>query len=124
MKNDLILEDFYPKACESFNFLYWRIVNDVIDLSDTDGSVTEKQIKDKAAELLADWESQAYARNRRAEYDALNQFEMQFDDDANGTTTWKDAIDAIKAKWPKDNSGPVYRIINGRFNYKPSNRRR
>ena len=56
---------------------------------------------------MADWESQAYARNRRAEYDALNQFEMQFDDDANGTTTWKDAIDAIKAKWPKDNSGPV-----------------
>ena len=107
MKNELILEDFYPTACESFNFLYWRIVNDVIDLSDTDGSVTEKQIKDKAAELLADWESQAYARNRRAEYDALNQFEMQFDDDANGTTTWKDAIDAIKAKWPKDNSGPV-----------------
>ena len=107
MKNDLILEDFYPKACESFNFLYWRIVNDVIDLSDTDGSVTEKQIKDKAAELLADWESQAYARNRRAEYDALNQLEMQFDDKKNSTTTWDDAIDAIKAKWPKDNSGPV-----------------
>ena len=107
MKNDLILEDFYPKACESFNFLYWRIVNDVIDLSDTDGSVTEKQIKDKAAELLADWESQAYARNRKAEYDALNQFEMQYDDKKNSTTTWDDAIDAIKAKWPKDNSGPV-----------------
>ena len=101
MKNDLILEDFYPKACESFNFLYWRIVNDVIDLSDTDGSVTEKQIKDKAAELLADWESQAYARNRRAEYDALNQLEMQFDDKKNSTTTWDDAIDAIKAKYPK-----------------------
>ena len=107
MKNDLILEDFYPKACESFNFLYWRIVNDVIDLSDTDGSVTEKQIKDKAAELLADWESQAYARNRKAEYNALNQLEMQFDDKKNSTTTWDDAIDAIKAKWPKDNSGPV-----------------
>ena len=101
MKNDLILEDFYPKACESFNFLYWRIVNDVIDLSDTDGSVTEKQIKDKAAELLADWESQAYARNRKAEYNALNQLEMQFDDKKNSTTTWDDAIDAIKAKYPK-----------------------
>ena len=107
MKNDLILEDFYPKACESFNFLYWRIVNDVIDLSDTDGSVTEKQIKDKAAELLADWESQAYARNRKAEYNALNQLEMQFDDKEDGTTTWEDAIKAIKTKWPKDNSGPV-----------------
>ena len=101
MKNDLILEDFYPKACESFNFLYWRIVNDVIDLSDTDGSVTEKQIKDKAAELLADCESQAYARNRKAEYDALNQLEMQFDDKEDGTTTWEDEIKAIKTKYPK-----------------------
>ena len=97
----MILEDFYPKACESFNFLGWRIVNDVIELSDTDGSVTEKQIKDKAAELLADWESQAYARKRKEEYDALNQLEMQFDDKKDGTTTWEDAINAIKAKYPK-----------------------
>ena len=103
----MILEDFYPKACESFNFLGWRIVNDVIELSDTDGSVTEKQIKDKAAELFKDWQAQEYARNRKAEYDALDQFEMQYDDKKNSTTTWDDAIDAIKAKWPKDNSGPV-----------------
>ena len=40
------------------------------------------------------------------EYDALNQFELISDDDANGTTTHKDAIAAIKTKWPKDNSGP------------------
>ena len=32
---------------------------------------------------------------------------MQYDDKKNSTTTWDDAIDAIKAKWPKDNSGPV-----------------
>ena len=32
---------------------------------------------------------------------------MQYDDEVNGTTTWKDAIEAIKAKWPKDNSGPI-----------------
>ncbi len=97
----MILEDFYPKACESFNFLGWRIVNDVIELSDTDGSVTEKQIKDKAAELFKDWQAQEYARNRKEEYDALNQFEMQYDDDVTGTTTWKDAIAAIKKKYPK-----------------------
>ena len=29
------------------------------------------------------------------------------DDAANSTTTHAEAIDAIKAKWPKDNSGPV-----------------
>ena len=42
-----------------------------------------------------------YARDRKQAYDALNQFEMQFDDNANGTTTWVDAINAIKAKYPK-----------------------
>ncbi|SVD66270.1 uncharacterized protein METZ01_LOCUS419124 [marine metagenome] len=31
----------------------------------------------------------------------MNQFEMQFDDKENGTTTWEDAIDAIKTKYPK-----------------------
>ena len=29
------------------------------------------------------------------------------DDAANSTTTHADAIEAIKTKWPKDNSGPV-----------------
>ena len=61
----------------------------------------------KQLELQAEWDSQEYARNRRVEYDALNQLEMQFDDKEDGTTTWEDAIKAIKAKWPKDNSGPV-----------------
>ena len=53
------------------------------------------------------YDSLEYSRKRRAEYDALNQFELISDDDVNGTTTHKDAIAAIKAKWPKDNSGPV-----------------
>ena len=61
----------------------------------------------KQLELQAEWDSQEYARNRRVEYDALNQLEMQFDDKEDGTTTWEDAIKAIKTKWPKDNSGPV-----------------
>jgi len=47
------------------------------------------------------WDSQEYARNRKAEYDALNQFDMQYEDEMNGTTTWKDAITAIKTKYPK-----------------------
>ena len=61
----------------------------------------------KQLELQAEWDSQEYARNRKKEYDALNQLEMQFDDKEDGTTTWEDAIKAIKTKWPKDNSGPV-----------------
>ena len=68
---------------------------------------SDSAIDTKLAELISDWEAKAYARNRKAEYDALNQFELISDDDVNGTTTHKDAIAAIKKKWPKDNSGPV-----------------
>lgn len=38
---------------------------------------------------------------RKQEYEKLNQFEMQYDDLINNTTTWKDAISAIKGKYPK-----------------------
>ena len=42
-----------------------------------------------------------WEENRQEAYDNLNQFEMQFDDQRDSTTTWVDAIDAIKAKHPK-----------------------
>ena len=69
-----------------------------------DESITRPSDEDIETELkkLQDtYVTQEYARNRKAEYDALNQFEMQYDDEVNGTTTWKDAIDAIKTKYPK-----------------------
>ena len=49
----------------------------------------------------AEYDSLEYARSRKDKYDLLNQFEMQFDDAANGTTTWIDAINAIKQEFPK-----------------------
>jgi hypothetical protein len=55
----------------------------------------------KATELETEYNAQEYARNRKEEYIKLDQFEMQYDDQVNGTTTWIDAIDAIKAKYPK-----------------------
>jgi len=45
-----------------------------------------------------------YDVKRQREYAQLNQFEMQFDDQVNGTTTWIDAINSIKAKYPKEGS--------------------
>jgi len=38
---------------------------------------------------------------RVSAYQELNQDEMRFDDLQNSTTTWVDAIKAIKAKYPK-----------------------
>ncbi len=43
-----------------------------------------------------------YAEKRKTKYDALNQFEMQYDDLVNTTTTWSDAIAAIKLEIPKE----------------------
>jgi hypothetical protein len=62
---------------------------------------SEADITTKASELEAEYDAQEYARNRKVEYDALNQFELISDDDVNGTSTHKDAIAAIKAKYPK-----------------------
>ena len=54
-----------------------------------------------AWELSADGLATKYQRDRKAEYDQLNQFEMQFDDDRDGTTTWVDTINEIKGRYPK-----------------------
>ena len=63
--------------------------------------ITIEQIQTKANELQAEYDAQEYARNRKIEYDALNQFELISDDTNNGTTTHIDAVNAIKAKYPK-----------------------
>ena len=47
------------------------------------------------------WQETQYQRDRKLEYDALNQFELQYDDSLDGGTRWKDAIQAIKNKHPK-----------------------
>ena len=53
------------------------------------------------AEYEAHLATTEYSRQRKAEYDKLNQDEMRYDDLVNGTTTWQDAIAAIKTSIPK-----------------------
>ena len=63
--------------------------------------IATSEIDAEVIRLQAVYDSQAYARNRKAEYDQLNQFEMQFDDDRDSTTTWVDTINEIKGRHPK-----------------------
>ena len=67
---------------------------------------TEEVALAKLAELQAEYDAQEYARNRVADYpDMGSQFNKIYDD---GLTKWKaEMVDPVKAKWPKDNSGPV-----------------
>ena len=62
---------------------------------------TDAEIQAELTKLQEVYDSQEYARIRRSEYDKLNQFEMRYDDLKNGTSTWEDAIDAIKLQFPK-----------------------
>jgi hypothetical protein len=62
---------------------------------------TTSEIDDEVVRLTAIYNGLAYSRERRAKYNLLNQDEMRFDDLVNSTTTWVDAINAIKAAHPK-----------------------
>ena len=54
------------------------------------------------------WDAQEYARNRASAYPSIgDQLDMIYKDTKNSTTTHADAVEVVKTKWPKDNSGPV-----------------
>ena len=79
-------------------------INGDVDATDANGNAVtldEALITAEVTRLQAEYDAQAYARNRKAEYDQLNQFEMIFDDDRDGTTTWVDTINEIKGRHPK-----------------------
>ena len=70
-------------------------------LDDSVTKPTTAELNAEVARLQAIYDAQDYARKRKAEYDQLNQFEMQFDDKENSTTTWVDKINEIKGRHPK-----------------------
>jgi hypothetical protein len=62
---------------------------------------SQAELESTWTEYKAEYDSLAYARSRKQEYDKLNQWEMQFDDQRDGTTTWVDSINEIKSQFPK-----------------------
>jgi len=80
----------------------WVLRGDELEWLDTEqAQPTEAAITAKIMELQAEYDSKLYARSRKAKYDLLNQDEMRYDDLVNSTTTWQDAIAAIKTSIPK-----------------------
>jgi hypothetical protein len=69
---------------------------DVSDLEVTESDWTDDQWTAALRNQVS------YDVKRKEEYDLLNQFEMQFDDQRDGTSLWVDAINSIKAKFPKE----------------------
>ena len=80
--------------------------SDEIEYVDGQTPPSEAEIDAELVKIQAEYDSQEYARNRQADYpDWGTQLNKIYDD---GIDKWKsEMVNPIKAKWPKDNSGPV-----------------
>ena len=72
-----------------------------------DPMLKDADIITKCEALQAEYDAQEYARKRAEEYPSTgDQMDMIYKDNKNSTTTHATAVEAVKTKWPKDNSGP------------------
>ena len=81
----------------------WALRGDELEWLDTEQTQpTEAEIQAEITRLQADYAAKQYQRDRAAAYPSLaEQLDMQYWDSINGTTTWADAIAAIKQQYPK-----------------------
>lgn len=94
---DLICSKMHDEESEENGSPVIRSIAKPYELNEDELSL----IKLKSISIEDMSKSNAYKKLRLAEYAKLNQNELMFDDQQNGTTTWVDAINAIKLKYPK-----------------------
>jgi hypothetical protein len=65
--------------------------------------ISTNQILAKQQELIADYNSKQYQRNRSKAYPSIQeQLDLQYWDKINNTDNWEQAINAVKAQYPKN----------------------
>jgi hypothetical protein len=79
----------------------WHVRGDTVEWIGGATEPTDAEIAAEITRLQGVRDGLDYARARKKKYDLLNQDEMRFDDQVNSTTTWVDAINAIKTAHPK-----------------------
>ncbi len=102
------------QALQNLNITYIGFTVEDVDVETVDGFVeagvyidgvfSERQaeITAEVTRLQAEYDANQYQRDRAKAYPSLqDQADMQFHDLANGTTTWLDAIQAVKDTYPK-----------------------
>lgn len=64
--------------------------------------IPANEILAKQQELIAEYNSKQYQRDRAKAYPSIQeQLDMQYWDKINGTDTWEQAINAVKGQYPK-----------------------
>ena len=86
---------------EDYESIIW-----LVETPPSKSDLKSKGVFETSVERQSEQDAQAYARKRQAEYpDMGTQLNKIYDD---GVTKWKsEMVDPVKAKWPKDNSGPI-----------------
>jgi hypothetical protein len=81
----------------------YALYPNVVTIDDTAGAIDSNgnNVEIDTAQVNAWVDPIAYKYERQQAYALLNQDEMRYDDLVNGTTTWQDAIAAIKLANPK-----------------------
>ncbi len=89
-----------PNAFASVNA---EDINQITWHDDNPTNITNEQILAKQTELQTAYDNNQYQRDREVAYPAMaDQLDMQYWDQVNGTTTWKDAIAKVKTDNPKE----------------------
>lgn len=105
--NDVILRDYPQTEERQFNPFGWtanqpHVYANLKVLAEGFTKPTEKYLKAQLAEMQADFDAVSYSRSRWEEYPSIgDQLDMQYHDGVDGTTTWADAIAAVKTKYAK-----------------------
>ena len=65
--------------------------------------IPANEILAKQQELIAEYNSKQYQRNRAKAYPSIQeQLDLQYWDKINNTDNWEQAINAVKAQYPKN----------------------
>jgi hypothetical protein len=65
--------------------------------------IPANEILAKQQELITEYNSKQYQRDRAKEYPSIQeQLDLQYWDKINNTTKWEEAINAVKNKYPKE----------------------
>jgi hypothetical protein len=81
----------------------WALRGDALEWLDTEQTQpTDAEIDAEVIRLQAAYDAKQYARDRSTAYPSMQeQLDMQYWDGVNSTTTWQDAIEAVKTGNPK-----------------------
>ena len=83
------------------------IANDINQITWHNGTtpIPANEILAKQQELITEYNSNKYQRDRAKEYPSIQeQLDLQYWDKINNTNKWEEAINAVKNKYPKGNN--------------------